>query len=399
MIARTYHIYKNAFSGLSRDIWILSIITFINRSGTMVIPFLSVYLTQQLGFSLQRAGLVMSCFGIGSVVGTFIGGKLTDYLGYYRVQFWSLFLSGFVFFFVIKVQSFYAVCAIIFSLSLIADIFRPAAMTAIAAYSTSTNRTRSVSLIRLAINAGYSAGPAIGGYLAYNYSYNWLFWADGCTCIFASILLILLLKNKKEVEEETEEAQVQKGVHSAYKDRSYLWFILLVTLSAVVFMQLFSTLPVFFRQEILLNEEQIGLLMALNGIILVLLEMPMVYQYEKKDQLKMVALGSALIGLSFLVFNIFGYWYGVALFSMFVISIGEIFKMPFANAFALKRSNPKNRGEYMALYSISYSVAFIFAPTIGMWVAEAVSWAVLWYSCGIICVGTTLGFVWLSKKV
>lgn len=364
----------------------------------MVIPFLSVYLTQELGFTLQRAGIVMSFFGIGSVLGTFIGGKLTDKLGYFEVMFWSLFASGFVFLFVLQMKSFVAVCAIIFFLSLIADIFRPAGQTAIAAYSRLSNRTRSVSLIRLAINMGYSVGPAIGGILAYNYGYYWLFWVDGLTCIVAAFLLRIMLKNKaQDPKEETEESEAPKH-SSAYRDRRFLLFTFLLMLSAIVFMQLFSTLPVFFRQDMLLNEEQIGMLMAINGVILVLLEMPVVYGIEKKfGNLSIIALGSALIGLAYLVFNFFGDFMIVAILSMFIISIGEIFKMPFANAFALQRSTPKNRGEYMALYSIAYSTAFIFAPVVGMYIAEQYSFHVLWYLSGALCVITTVGF-WLMDK-
>jgi predicted MFS family arabinose efflux permease len=398
MLVRALHIYRSSFAGLSQDIWILALITLINRGGAMVIPFLSVYLTQELGFTLQRAGIIMSLFGVGSVLGTFIGGKLTDKLGYFEVMFWSLFASGFVFLFVLQMKSFVAVCAIIFFLSLVADIFRPAGQTAIAAYSRLSNRTRSVSLIRLAINMGYSVGPAIGGILAYNYGYSWLFWVDGLTCIVAAFLLRIMLKNKaQDPKEETEESEVSKH-SSAYRDRRFLLFTFLLMLSAVVFMQLFSTLPVFFRQDMLLNEEQIGMLMAINGVILVLLEMPVVYGIEKRfGNLSIIALGSGLIGLAYLVFNFFGDFMIVAILSMFIISIGEIFKMPFANAFALQRSTPKNRGEYMALYSIAYSTAFIFAPVVGMYIAEQYSFHVLWYLSGGLCVITTTGF-WLMDK-
>ena len=83
MLHRTVNLYRNAFGGLSKDIWLLAFVTFVNRSGTMVVPFLTVYLTTKLQFSLTQAGWVMTCFGVGSVLGTLLGGKLTDKIGYY----------------------------------------------------------------------------------------------------------------------------------------------------------------------------------------------------------------------------------------------------------------------------------------------------------------------------
>ena len=97
MLNRTFRIYKDSFKGLSPEIWWLALITFINRAGTMVIPFLTLYLTNQLEFTLSEVGWVMSSFGIGSFLGSWLGGKLTDRIGYYKVMFWSLLLTGFLF--------------------------------------------------------------------------------------------------------------------------------------------------------------------------------------------------------------------------------------------------------------------------------------------------------------
>ncbi len=89
--------YFKTFDGLSREVWWLALITFINRAGTMVIPFLTLYLTEDLSFSVSQVAWIMSCFGLGSVVGTWIGGKLTDTVGYYKVMVISLLSTGIVF--------------------------------------------------------------------------------------------------------------------------------------------------------------------------------------------------------------------------------------------------------------------------------------------------------------
>ncbi|MCB0644909.1 MAG: MFS transporter, partial [Phaeodactylibacter sp.] len=172
MLQRTIQLYANSFAGLSRDIWLLSFITLVNRSGTMVLPFLTVYMTAGLDFTLTQAGMVMGFFGGGSMLGAWIGGKLTDRFGFYGVMFGSLVFGGAGFIGLIFVQSFWELCIAVFILSSIADTFRPAVFAAIAAYSKPENLTRSSTLLRLAINLGFSVGPAVGGVLAATVGYS-----------------------------------------------------------------------------------------------------------------------------------------------------------------------------------------------------------------------------------
>ncbi|MFN7119777.1 MAG: MDR family MFS transporter [Saprospiraceae bacterium] len=401
MLHRTVTLYRNAFGGLSKDIWLLAFVTFINRSGTMVVPFLTVYLTSQLHFSLPQAGWVMLCFGVGSVIGTLIGGKLTDKIGYYKVQFWSLVLSGIMFITLLVMHSFWQVCAAVFVLAVVADAFRPANHASIAIYSKPENRTRSYSLVRLAINLGFSIGPAAGGLIAASAGYSWLFWVDGITCIVASGLFLFFLKEKQEEKtSETEAATAATVIHSPYKDRNFLLFGLLTMLSAMVFMQLFSTIPVFYKREFAMSEGQIGLLLALNGLIIALVEMPIIYTIEGriKSKLHIIGFGTLLIGASYCMLELAGFWQGIAIISIITVTFGEIFMMPFSNVFALERSSPSTRGQYMAVYSSTWSVAHILAPVIGLQIANAWGFSTLWYVLTGICLLAFFGYKMLEKQ-
>ncbi|HET7897917.1 MAG TPA: MFS transporter, partial [Flavisolibacter sp.] len=175
MLQASAQLYKNAYAGIPRPAWWLAVVMFVNRSGTMVIPFLTVYLTHE-GFSLQQAGYVMGAFGLGSIVGGYLGGRLTDRLGSFYVQFSSLFLNGVLFIVLGRMHTLWQYAACIFVLSSLGEAFRPANAAAIAAYSNDSNRIRCYSLNRLAINLGWSIGPAVGGVLA-SIHYSYLFWA------------------------------------------------------------------------------------------------------------------------------------------------------------------------------------------------------------------------------
>jgi predicted MFS family arabinose efflux permease len=400
MLTRTINLYRSSFSGLSKDMWLLAMVTLINRAGTMVVPFLTVYLTQELHFTKGQAGWVMSFFGLGSVVGTYVGGQLTDRIGYYPVQFWSLFLSGVMFILLSKVSSFPMVCAMIFLLSVIADSFRPANFASVAAYSRPENRTRSYSLLRLAVNLGFAAGPAIGGLLAALKGYQLLFWVDGLTCISAALVFRIFLKYKKEPDEETPAAGAPLKFSSAYRDRIFLVFVFLIFLSAVAFMQLFSTMPVFYKEHFLLGEGRIGLLLAFNGLLVAMMEMPLVYTLDgRTSKLQLAAGGALLIGISYFVFLVFPDWAWVVWPAMAIITFGEIFNMPFANAFALDRSTPRNRGQYMALYSMVYSVALIIAPALGLQIAERLGFFSLWVVLTSLCLASFAGLLALERNL
>jgi predicted MFS family arabinose efflux permease len=398
MFQRALNIYVQSFSGLSRDIWLLSAVMLINRAGTMVIPFMTVYLTQNLGFTLAQAGLVMTCFGAGSVLGAYLGGNLSDRFGYYRVQVGALIGSGILFVVLSYFQSLLALCILIFLISTVADAFRPANFVAVAAYSRPGNRTRALALIRLAVNLGFAVGPAVGGLVAARIGYGWLFWIDGLTCIFAGLFLMAALKPKAtKTEASTQAAAAPVRV---FKDRRYMFFLLLVLANALVFMQLFNSLPVFLKQDYGLGEDQIGRLMAMNGLLIALVEMPLIYLVERRFNLyRVVGFGTLLIGLSFLVYNFFTPWIFIAWVSMIIITVGEMLSLPFVAAMAIEFSNEQNRGQYMSMFSMSWAVSQIIAPTMGLQIAGAWGFSTLWTVLMAFSLTALVGFYYLGARV
>ena len=281
---KLYFNYLETFNGLSREVWWLSLITLINRAGTMVIPFLSLYLTKSLGFTLEHVGWIMSCFGVGSVLGSWLGGKLTDKIDYYKVMSISLLLTGILFISLQFVTTFVGFCVGIFLVMLVADTFRPAMFVALSAYSKPENKTRSVTLIRLAINLGFTAGPAVGGLIITSIGYHGLFWVDGITCILAVILLIKVLNPKKA--RVLDEVKVENPV-SVYKDKAFWVFFVSMFLFGFVFLQYFSTMPLYYRDVYHLTEFEIGLLFGMNGFIIFALEMPLINWLENTKYSKL----------------------------------------------------------------------------------------------------------------
>ncbi|MCF7567785.1 MFS transporter [Sabulilitoribacter arenilitoris] len=374
--------YLNTFNGLSREVWWLALITLINRAGTMVIPFLSLYLKEDLDFSISDVGWVMSAFGLGSVIGSWIGGQLTDKIGFYKVMVFSLLATGILFVALQFLTTFVSFCMGILLVMLVADMFRPAMFVALSAYSKLENKTRSVTLIRLAINLGFSAGPAIGGFIITTLSYSGLFWVDGITCILAALVLINVLnpKTTKLIDEIK-----AKNPKSAYHDKAFLIFLVSMMFFGVVFLQYFSTMPIYYKDVHQLTEIEIGVLLGMNGFLIFVFEMPVIKWLENTTFTKtgLMLFGGLLTGLSFLILN-FTPWTGVLIFGMLLMTFGEMIAFPFSNAFAMDRAKKGNQGEYMALYTIAFSIAHIFGHNAGLQMTDKLGFKNTWYIITIL---------------
>lgn len=393
---KIYSNYLANFRGLSREIWLLSLVTFINRAGAMVIPFLSLYLINVEGFTLPQVGWIMSCFGLGSLVGTYFGGKLTDSIGFYKVILFSLLLGGVGFILLQYLNTFYGFCIGIFLLTLMTDSGRPAIFVAADAYSKPGNITRGIALIRLAINLGFSIGPLIGGLIIAHINYTSLFWIDGLTCMTASLGVFLLLKPKKAKEHHLEKIPVIKEGQPPYLNKLFIVFFIIMVAYSLAFVQYFSVMPVYYEKVHFLSEDVIGWLLFINGATIVIFEMPLIAWLDRKKISKTMATfwGIFFLGLSFLVLNISS-WSGVLVVAMLLMTLGEMIGFPFSNALALEMAPKGRKGSYMGLYSMSFSFAHLLGHNGGMNMVDRFGYFNTWTLFSIFLLLLGLLTIWL----
>ncbi len=327
----------------------------------------------------------MSCFGLGSVVGTWIGGKLTDKIGYYKVMVRSLLSTGILFIVLQFLDTFAGLCVGIFLVMVVADTFRPAMFVAMSVYSKPENKTRSVTLIRLAINLGFSAGPAIGGIIITTLGYSGLFWVDGITCILATLLLMKVLNPRvaKPIDNKIVEHPI-----SVFKDKPFWIFFAAMLIFGIIFLQYFSTMPLYYKEIHSLTELEIGLLLGLNGFFIFILEMPLIKWLEDSRFTKvgLMLFGLLLTVLSFYVLNLTS-WIGILLIGILFMTVGEMIAFPFSNAFAMDRAKKGKQGQYLSMYVMSFSIAHVFGHNVGLRLVDSFGYNTTWY----IMIG--LGFI------
>jgi len=398
MISTTINLYKNAYSGLTRRMWLLSVVMLINRCGTMVLPFMTLYCHHR-GYTETQGGLAVAIYGIGSLFGAFIGGRLSDKIGFYTMQFVALFGGGIMFIVLGQMDSYLTICICIFFASMINESFRPANSSAIAHYSTPQNRTQSFSLVRLAINLGWGVGSALAGLLA-SISYELLFWTDGLTNIAAGIALLIILPKVTLAQQHKSGPEKVEKSQGPLQDKTFMIFTGFMLLFALCFFQLFTTVPLYFKEGLHLNESSIGLVMALNGILIAVFEMVIVFKLEgTKPYLKFMMYGCILLAVSYLMLNIpLGNSFVLASAVIFMVTVAEITGMPFMNSYYIGRTTTANRGRYAAIYTMAWSAAQVIGSLSGTQIAHSLGYFYLWWILGAICIITAFGFNYIQKN-
>ncbi|MCB5994583.1 MFS transporter [Flavobacterium psychrophilum] len=386
--------YFEGYKGFPKEIWVLALITFVNRAGTMVIPFMSKYLKEGLGFSYSQIGWIMVFFGIGSLIGTFLSGKISDKIGSYKVMVFSLFTSGLIFIGLQYVKTFSLLCFGIMLLTSVADMFRPAMMITLNSYVTKNQRTRALSLTRVAINLGFIFGPLLGGIIISVLGYNTLFFIDGGTCILAVLIFAYFVKEKKLLY-KLNLKHISSDNYAPLKDHPFLLHWLITMLTGILFFQVFTTLPIYHRAQFGLTEFHSGLLLAFNGLLILLFEIPIVNYVEKNKIPKtlLIMIGLSIMSLSYLLLATINHPF-VLIVMMFFMSFGVMLTFPFASAFVTARSHKNREGLFMSFFQMSYGFAHVLSAKTGMEIIDKFGFRANWFvNFAIGIVGVLLSYI------
>jgi predicted MFS family arabinose efflux permease len=360
-------------------------------------------MVDHLKFSLADSGMVLSFFGIGSVVGSWLGGYITDRIGEFKVQSFSLFASVPMFCLLPLFHTPASLAVMVLIQSITSEVFRPANSVAIAKYARPENITRAFSLNRMAVNLGFSIGPALGGLLS-AISYNFLFFSNAAAALVAGFAYIYFFRKRHARFIAQKETVVVEDVkpakdRSPYRDMRFVAFCLLCSVFSICFFQLLNTLPLFYKDAVKLDQGIIGILLGYSGIVVVLFEMLLVHIAERRWTIThTMVIGTILCAVSYSIlgFSHHMLWLFV---SITFLSLGEILILPFMSTITAARAGKFNKGSYMGMNGISVAIAFIISPLLGSKIASIYGFERLWIGTGILLLLASIGFYFSVKKL
>jgi len=361
--------------GLPGDVWIIFATTLVNRVGTMVLPFLVLYLAQGLGYSARRAGFAISVYGVGGLVGAPIGGRLSDRLGPLRVMQFSLVLSGAILFVVPLVRSLPVVFSLILLWAIMTEAVRPASLAAITSATPGAQRKAAIALDRLAINLGMSVGPAVGGFLA-TVSFTLLFIVDGVTSI-ASALLLTVLLSKRPLPIEVERVAGAIPGKVVRRNRQMLIFLLAMFLIGIVFFQMDAALPLYLVRELGFRPSFFGLLFVVNTVLIIFLEVPLNLATSRWPHRHVLVLGALLLASGFGALAFATAAHTIVL-TVVVWTFGEMILLPASAAYVADLAPTDRRGDYIGAYYVAFGLALATGPWMGTLFMERFGALRLW---------------------
>jgi MFS family permease len=392
---------RNVFHRFEPGIWIVTVIQFFTVIGfSICMPFLSLYLYQDRGLSMTMVGVILLAAGLCSAVSQALGGALSDRFGRRPVLLIAAFVSIFLY---SGLAVLIGVSAPVWAITIayiagrsVLTITRPVISAMVADFTAKEKLTEAYGILRIGANIGWAAGPAIGGYLATFLPYGWLFGVPVLTCAIVSLIVFFF------VHESSHGTGRRVGVRSILPpagDRAFLVFTMVSLLLFIVMGQMASTLSIFAVDRVGFSTAQYGLLLTLNGLIVILFQYPVTLALRRVAKFRALIVGSLLYALGYLSFG----WitqFGWALGAMAIITAGEIIHSPVTLSVIGELSPQDQRGRYMGFYGLSETIGIAMGPLLGGILLDAFPFdlKLVWAPIASIALVAAIGYYLWARR-
>ena len=393
---------SNTYNEFPSRFWTVVGVMFIDRvGGTMLFPFFSLYITQRFDVGMTQAGIVLGFFSIFGMLGSMIGGALTDKLGRRSLILFGLVFSALSTLSLGLVNEFWMLFPLAVLTGLLSDISHPAHQAMIADILPEKQRAEGFGILRVVANISWIIGPIVGGFIA-NRSYLYLFIIDAViSCFVAGLFYLFIPETKPEIATETENQSVLEtfaGYGIVLKDLAFVAFIIAGMMMLLAYQQMYSTLSVFLRDNHGINPQGYGFLMTSSAITVILFQFWVTRRIKHRPPFLMMALESLFYMVGFGLFGfVTAYW--LFALNIVIVTIGEMIIMPTSQALAANFAPEDMRGRYMAVFGLTWAIPSIFGPGAAGLILDNLNPNLLWYVAGILCAAAALAYYALHLRL
>lgn len=402
------------YTNLPRAVHVLCLGTLINRAGTLVIPFLTIYLREEVHLDVEFATTAMGAFGLGAMIAALLGGHLADWLGRRVVMLLGMAGGAAILLLLSTLTSPGLILLGLAAFALVAEMYRPAASAMIADLTEPQSRPHAFGLMYLAINLGFTVAPVIAGLLL-KIGFKWLFYCDALTSlVYAAILAAAVretLPSKRAARPESADApsaaepppqehatvRLWDAARHILADWPFLTFCLASLLTAVVYVQAMSTFPLWLQQRGV-GASAYGRIIAVNGLLIVCLQLPLTTIVSRFNRAAVMvaaavfmAVGFGLIGLAATAWQFAG--------TVVIWTLGEMMQVPHMSAIVTDMAPIPLRARYMGVLSMTFSAAMLLGAPLGGRVLAHGGGAWLWAGAFITAMLAALSYLAISSRI
>lgn len=390
---------------------VLCLGSLVNRAGSFVLIFLTIYASEALGFGVGFATACMGVFGLGSMCGALLGGQLADQIGRRIVMLVAQIGGAALLLMLGSLESRWSFMTTIGLFAIVSDMYRPAAAAMIADQVDVNRRPHAFALMYIAINLGFAIAPPLGGFLA-EFSFRWLFWGDAITMLLFGLFILAWIPESRpkrsaaRVEPAAETglpvppdsvAPLRHAIGRIAHDRPFLLLCLATLLIALVFTQGLSTLPICIRQQGFSNI-QFGLLMSINGFLIFLLQLPLTHWLSRFNALSVVIAGGILIAVGFGM-NVWQVGFAFIALTVAIWTVGEMFQAPFLHSIVTDLAPVELRARYLGMFNMCYASAMTLGAPIGGEVLGRFGPQTLWGGTFVIAITAVVVYLTIHGAI
>jgi MFS family permease len=393
---------RKIYHEFPRRFWVVVGVSFIDRiGGTLLFPFFALYITQKFSVGMTQAGIILGMFSVFSLIGSVIGGALTDRFGRRRLILFGLIFSAVSTLSLGLVNDFAILFPLAAVIGLLADVAAPAHQAMIADILPEEKRQEGFGIMRVVANMAWIIGPTIGGFVA-NRSFFALFVIDAVVSCFVAFLFYRLIpETKPEAHEDAEHESMLEtfgGYRRALRDFPFMAFIVASILMGTVYQQMYHSLSVYLRDVHGITPQGYGALLTSSAITVILFQFWTTRVIKRRPPFLMMALGVVFYMIGF---SMFGFVTAFLLFvaAIVIITIGEMIVMPTSSALAANFAPEEMRGRYMAVFGLTWVLPSTVGPVAAGYILDNFDPNLLWHIGGILCAVAALAFYGLHLRL